>query len=73
MPLFHSCEPTLHEHSSTVKRLHRTARRAIQRVKAGFKVVHRAIIAAKTRKIERELMFHKVPQRPLILDDRWDF
>ena len=52
-----------------------------------LKAVHQAIVAAKTRRLQRELMFHadlgeepfgeqdirKIPQRPMILGDKWDF
>ena len=54
---------------------------------AALKTIHEAIVAAKTRRLQRELMFHadlgderfygqdigKVPQRPMILGDKWDF
>ena len=49
--------------------------------------MHRGITAAKTRRLQNELMCHagdddeqsadqtiaKFPQRPLILGDKWDF
>ena len=53
-----------------------------------FRTIHEAIVAAKTRRLQRELMFHadlgdashfdgqdigKLPQRPIILGDKWDF
>ena len=46
-----------------------------------LRVVHRAIIAAKTRRLQRELMLRELSggdaelpqQRPLIIDDKWDF
>ena len=63
---------------------------------AALKTVHQAIVAAKTRRLQRELMFHtdfgsqaldeivgdrpltaeeaaRLPQRPMILGDKWDF
>ena len=58
---------------------------------AALKTVHEAIVAARTRRLQRELMFHrdfgegafdrprdaqdigKIPQRPMILGDKWDF
>ena len=58
---------------------------------AVLKTIHEAIVAAKTRRLQRELMFHadlgeasrgepfgeqdirKIPQRPMILGDKWDF
>ena len=55
------------------------ARQATGRTGAAFKILHRAIITAKTRRLERELTFHtgshdsaKFPQLPLILDEKWD-
>jgi hypothetical protein len=61
-----------------------------------LKTIHMAILAAKTRRLQRELVFHadfgsqsldeivgersltaeetaKLPQRPMILGDKWDF
>jgi hypothetical protein len=54
---------------------------------AALKTIHESIVAAKTRRLRRELMFHgdsgdkpfcgqeigRVPQRPMILGDKWDF
>lgn len=58
---------------------------------AAFKTLHEAIVAAKTRRLQGELMLHrdsgeeafdrprdaqdigKIPQRPMILGDKWDF
>ena len=62
---------------------------------ATLKTIHQAIVAAKTRRLQRELMFHtdmrdetldealdrplgdqevrRLPQRPMILGDKWDF
>ena len=62
---------------------------------ATLRMVHEAIVAARTRRLQRELMFHgdlgdealdepfvrpigeqeirKIPQRPTILGDKWDF
>ena len=40
---------------------------------AAFEVMHQGIVTAKTRRLQRELKFHEIPQRPLILDDKWDF
>ena len=48
-------------------------RRAIRHTGGFLKIIHEAIVTAKTRRVQRELMLHKVPQRPLILDDKWDF
>ena len=61
-----------------------------------FRTIHEAIVAAKTRRLQRELIFHgdlgsdsldeivgerplgpeeftKLPQRPMVLGDKWDF
>jgi hypothetical protein len=54
-------------------RLYRLARRTIVGISAAFRIIHQAIITAKMRRVQRELMFHEIPQRPLILDDKWDF
>ena len=63
---------------------------------AALKTIHQSIVAAKTRRLQRELMFHgnlgsdsldeivgerpltaeevaKLPQRPMVLGDKWDF
>jgi hypothetical protein len=55
------------------KRLRVLARRAVVRVSAAFSVFHQAIVTAKTRRVQRERMFHEIPQPPLILGDKWDF
>jgi hypothetical protein len=69
---------------------------ASARLIAALKTIHEAIVAAKMRRLERELMFHgdfgsespdeivgerplgaeefaKLPQRPMVLGDKWDF
>ena len=64
-----------------------TLTRAAARLTAILKAIHESIVAAKTRRLQRELMFHadsgdeplcgqdvgKIPQRPMILGDKWDF
>ena len=73
-----------------------TLDRALAWFAAAFSAIHEAIVAAKTRRLQRELMFHgdlggepfgkivddrplsaeevaKVPQRPTVLGDKWDF
>jgi len=58
---------------------------------ATLRMIHEAIVAARTRRLQRELTFHgdlgegafdtqfgeqdvkKIPQRPMILGDKWDF
>jgi hypothetical protein len=61
------------------------------RLAAMLKTIHETILAAKTRRVRRQLMFRadwgddapgrpldeqeirKIPQRPMILGDKWDF
>jgi hypothetical protein len=68
-----------------------TLARALARFAGGLKTIHEAIVAARTRRLQRELMFHadfgegvfdrplgeqdawRIPQRPMILGDKWDF
>jgi hypothetical protein len=58
---------------------------------AAFRMIHEAIVVARTRRLQRELTFHddlggeapeqpldqkgirRLPQRPMILGDKWDF
>jgi hypothetical protein len=49
------------------------ARRAGKRIRFALRIMHRAIVTAKTRRLQRELMLHEIPQQPLILGDKWDF
>jgi hypothetical protein len=67
-----------HSGSMHLKRLRVLARNGWSRVSAALGMVHKAIVAAKTRRVQRELTFHgnelrNVPQQPLILGDKWDF
>jgi len=55
-------------------------RSAVRMMRAGLRAMHRAIVAAKMRRLERELLLHdltngssRFPQAPLILGDKWDF
>jgi hypothetical protein len=73
-----------------------TLDRALAWLAAAFRTIHEAIVAAKTRRLQRELMFHgdlgsesldeivgerpltaeefaKLPQRPMVLGDKWNF
>ena len=64
-----------------------TLSRASAWLVAALRTIHEAIVAAKTRRLQRELMLHgdfgdgpfgeadigKIPQRPMILCDKWDF
>jgi hypothetical protein len=72
MTLFHSHRDRLHE-TADGSQLYALARRTIVRTSAAFRIIHRAIVTAKLRRMQHELMFHEIPQRPLILDDKWDF
>jgi hypothetical protein len=58
------------------------ARPALGRVIAVLKTIHQAIVTAKTRRLQRELMFGagrqeedigRIPQCPVVLGDKWDF
>ena len=49
-------------------------------LRAGLRAMHRAIVTAKMRRLERELLLHdlsrgnqRFPQAPMILGDKWDF
>jgi hypothetical protein len=60
-----------------LKRLRVIARKIRSRIGAALATMHQAIVAAKLRRVRRELTFHTrelrdFPQRPLILDDKWD-
>jgi len=87
MALFH-----LHDEFATPAGKNRfTLTRASAWLAAALKTIHESIVAAKTRRLQRELMFHgdlgdawvgedlgergvrKIPQRPMILGDKWDF
>lgn len=60
-------------------------RRVRRRIVAALKVMHRAIVAAKLRRLRNELMLHrgtaghreldatKLPQYPMVLGEKWDF
>lgn len=50
------------------------------RMRTALRIVHRAIVAARIRRLRRELMFRDrsgddaaFPRPPLILGDKWDF
>jgi hypothetical protein len=67
-----------HSRRMQLKRLRVLARNGWSRVGTALTMVHNAIVAAKTRRVQRELRFHSnelrnIPQRPLILGDKWDF
>jgi len=62
-----------HWRAMHLKRLRVLARRFVRRINAACRIIHQATVAAKARRIQRELMLHNFPQRPLVLDDKWDF
>jgi hypothetical protein len=61
--------------------------RFVRRIGVAFRLMHRAIVRARLRRLSGELLFRrdyndmlpleqdatKFPQRPLILGDKWDF
>jgi hypothetical protein len=77
--LISRAQPPIVYHSGAMhlKRLRVLARKIASHVRAALTTIHQAIVAAKMRRIQRELMFHTrelwdFPQQPLILDDKWD-
>lgn len=62
-------------------------RHALSWIGRAFAALHQAIVTAKLRRLQHELMFRhdygdmfppeqdasKLPQRPLVLGDKWDF
>jgi hypothetical protein len=67
----------VHSGAIRLKRLRVLARKIGGHVRAALTTMHEAIVAAKMRRVQRELMFHghelrDFPQRPLILGDKWD-
>ena len=71
-----------HRRESSGSRSLRPAFRAGRKIIEVLKVLHRAIVAAKLRRLRNELMLHRsaqaefdaaqFPQRPLMLGDKWD-
>jgi hypothetical protein len=66
-----------HSGEMQLKRLRVLARKIRTHVGAALTMIHQAIVAAKMRRIRRELTFHTTelrdfPQQPLILGDKWD-
>ena len=53
--------------------------RALRRMRTGLKRIHRAIAAAKIRRLRNELRLHaatradRFPRQPVHLGDKWDF
>ena len=83
----------LHLHHDDVGSLDREQRlpfrRVLKWIGAAFRTLHAAIVSAKLRRLQGELMFRhdyddmfppahehdasEFPQRPLVLGDKWDF
>jgi hypothetical protein len=83
MTPFYSYRDQLHgltggDQSPFALRLRTFAHRAASRATAVVRMIHRSIVTAKMRRLQRELMLHaendaaRLPQQPLILDDKWD-
>ena len=77
--LISRAQPPIVYHSGKMhlRRLRVLARKINGHVRATLTIIHQAIVAAKLRRVQRELMFNTrelrdFPQRPLILDDKWD-
>jgi hypothetical protein len=82
MALLQTCHDDL---SSDVDARRALLARAFKPLRALFRVVHKAITTAGTRRLQNEPQFYcddgqaepwdgtKYPQRPLILGDKWDF
>jgi hypothetical protein len=81
----------LHLHHNDLRGLAAKGRFAVvgagRRLVAAFRLIHRAIVKAKLRRLRQELMLQrgldvyyapeqdasKYPRRPLLLGDKWDF
>jgi hypothetical protein len=72
MTAFYSQHDRLHD-SAAARRLCVLTRRIIGRIIAALRIAHQGIVSAKTHRFEREMMFHEIPQQPLMLGDKWDF
>jgi hypothetical protein len=73
--------------SAFVRRDRASLPRFARRIGIAFRLLHRAIVRAKLRRLSGELLFRrdysemlpldedatKFPQRPLVLGDKWDF
>jgi hypothetical protein len=51
----------------------RWLRAPARRAWAALLILHRAIVTAKTRRLEREPALREIPRCPVILGDKWDF
>lgn len=85
MTVFHTHPSGQHSTRGLRSGGRRTIVRASRKIVSALKAMHRAVVAAKLRRLRNELMLHrstaeyeefdatKFPQRPLILGDKWDF
>jgi hypothetical protein len=85
MTLFHSHCSEVFGSSGLRSGSRFSAAGATQKVSAALKMMHRAIVAARLRRLRNELMLHRnvqaraefdvsqFPQRPMVLGDKWDF
>ena len=73
MTVYPSGEDRIHHRSAAARALQGLARVCVRRINVAFRIIHRAIVLAKTDRIHREMRFHKIPQWPVILDKKWDF
>jgi hypothetical protein len=56
-----------------------TLGRTIKRIRAAFRMIHRAIAAAKIHRLRNELLLHRghedatrYPRQPVVLGEKWD-
>jgi hypothetical protein len=89
MTLFHTHRGELFGSSGRRSGSRFSAARATRTIAAALKTMHRAIVAAKLRRMRNELMLHRTtptdsgrhaefdaaqfPQRPAVLSEKWDF
>jgi hypothetical protein len=67
-------------HTESARTLPERLRSLFDRIATALLIVHRAIVAARLRRLPRDLMFGDpggdnadFPRPPLILGDKWDF
>ena len=83
MTMFHASHDDLHGNDGSSRPL---LARTFVRFVAALSMIHRTTVAARMRRLRNEVMLHtgfhddlspedaaKLPQRPLILGDKWDF
>ncbi|HEY7843069.1 MAG TPA: hypothetical protein VID30_05250 [Bradyrhizobium sp.] len=69
-----------YSHSQSSRTLPKRLWLLFGRMGTALRIVHRAIVAARIRRLQRELMFRdrsgndaELPRPPLMLGDKWDF